>query len=1085
LRTQKYYLSVPTKWFNVEECPLCNPVDENKKECPRLELALYETDRTAVTPSIIFDFPRGRMIAKTDLDRKYVIDSKSINYGHHTRNNSHFLYAINSEDFLERNRAAVEKWLTEIKKSAQFKLTYKDTDHVIIISACHYSNASFINLVNEYLFSASANIIHYDPSNDYIQNFKMVYGREINDADTIFFIDDSLKSGNAFDKIYQFVQNTLETTSPLPSKEAPYKEKGMSCCFFLLNKSQPYTFFNVRHKLVNGQGIYAFANLHLYTSLKSDEISPLQIEEERYLELARNCFLDSLKVHFLSQARKLNSEYNSFSIKANTVKAGRHLGMLIATHRLYQYFKVAEEPMMVSYRSFIKDLLDKTASPIENISSGYDTDYVLSDLDTAYLKVLTQSPFTQYKPLKTKVFEWIINLLIELVEKLKDDISKKKFNYKSFQELKFLIRRAGLLNSNYLFSKSFFCFLKILYSENGIPRVLTDTYRAINASKKSGPDLYTGNIEDMEDVISKLKEFHIFYTAQLKELLLKNESRCIRIERHLVELDESENLNIKQIARILREENSLIIHKFFEHIKNNPEWKHVFTPLRTGDKTLQIEYSNDKIRRFLDDQSISYHHRYQSLEMFFKITEGLSVIDNKGFLNYLWLQYFLKFDREKRKINLNDKTDYILSKMIELFTDHQLKKTGAFFIVNDSQQAPFFAYNRNHNGTTEIDSSKWHAEEMDYLRNFLKGEGNNSANQKKHFKTIIEFKRNLQNEWEDLFATTLDKTVKNLGKDIISTDYNRLILVRLSKRVYLSPDKPQGIIGFYYYNDGGELTDINILRYILLLRESLSEFIENHHENDEFTNWQIAQIKQRTSLLTGHGREMLINIALNRGDKYKEIVSTLLKVQRLLIDKKEEAEEAEKMYVANSRVSKIFNSFFKNPDKLIDGAFFLGLKAMIRDVFCFEEIENAETISDENIILNIQEHLSSRFDHDLLKMFCFELIVNAKKNRWLFLGEPVHIDETYTVADNIIWIDASQVDRQLIIKIANTGPGLKTPELRKVRQKKNIKRYDNSSGIELINTVINEFGLGGIEFDQIPIKDKLYKFIVTLTLTEN
>ncbi len=260
-RTQKYYLSLPTVWYNVEDCQICNPIEiigNIETEKLEKELPLYETDRTAVTPAIIFEFPQGRIINGNDLARKIILDIQTITYSHHTRNNAHFLYSINSEVFLEKNKISIQNWLLEIKESTDFKNAYKETDRVIIISVSHYSNVAFITLVNDFLFASSANIIHYNPNNDYVQNFRIVYGQEINDADKIFFVDDSLKSGNAFDKIYQFVQNTIDFSI----KEN--EEKGITGCFFLTNKSQLFTFNNLKTKLVGSKLIYAFANLHLF-----------------------------------------------------------------------------------------------------------------------------------------------------------------------------------------------------------------------------------------------------------------------------------------------------------------------------------------------------------------------------------------------------------------------------------------------------------------------------------------------------------------------------------------------------------------------------------------------------------------------------------------------------------------------------------------------------------------------------------------------------------------------------------------------------------------------------------------------------
>ncbi|QHS56520.1 hypothetical protein GWR56_13585 [Mucilaginibacter sp. 14171R-50] len=276
-RIQRFYLNVPTEWHNIEDCKLCAPVDADENELPLTERALYETDRTAVTPSIIFEPPRGRLFTEEERGRRYNFQGVAIAYGHHMRNNRHFLYAIDTEDFLEKNKIEVEKWLLGLE-NGEMKLGLRESDRVIIISTCHYSNAAFINLINERLFAGSANIIHYDPAYDYIQNFRMVYGRELNAANRIYFVDDALKSGSAFEKIYYFLDNTLIQT--------PNVSRGVSGCFFLVNMGQSFTYQSIKKRLVSQQGMYAFANLHLYTSLKHDEVSPLELEEARYLRLS-------------------------------------------------------------------------------------------------------------------------------------------------------------------------------------------------------------------------------------------------------------------------------------------------------------------------------------------------------------------------------------------------------------------------------------------------------------------------------------------------------------------------------------------------------------------------------------------------------------------------------------------------------------------------------------------------------------------------------------------------------------------------------------------------------------------------------
>ena len=228
-RQNRYYLPLETKWNLVEKCDLCTPLS------PEDEKPLYETDRTNVTPSIIFDYPKGRIIGKEDLERKYRLDSNAVIYGHNKSNETHLLYSIDTEMFLESNNDIVQEWLHEITNKNEFKRIYNDEKKVTLISSCHSTNSGFLTMVNDFMFSSSANIIHYDPSNDYVQNFDKIYGEDIYNADLVFFVDDSLKSGATFNKIYHFVLNSFENSKKFLHETG---KKGIAGCFLLLNNTQ-------------------------------------------------------------------------------------------------------------------------------------------------------------------------------------------------------------------------------------------------------------------------------------------------------------------------------------------------------------------------------------------------------------------------------------------------------------------------------------------------------------------------------------------------------------------------------------------------------------------------------------------------------------------------------------------------------------------------------------------------------------------------------------------------------------------------------------------------------------------------------
>jgi hypothetical protein len=221
-----------------------------------------------------------------------------------------------------------------------------------------------------------------------------------------------------------------------------------------------------------------------------------------------------------------------------------------------------------------------------------------------------------------------------------------------------------------------------------------------------------------------------------------------------------------------------------------------------------------------------------------------------------------------------------------------------------------------------------------------------------------------------------------------------------------------------------------------------------------------------------------MRIALERGSPFKEIVSTLLTVQRFLIDKKDEKNSISSR---PDRINQMFSGFYQTGPNRITSLFFEQLSNMAKQVFSFDEIENAEELDEPTVALC--SDIQFRFDKSLLRMICFEILVNAKKNRWLFLNDEMQGNDGVIYRMNKIWIEGELSDKCLLIRISNTGPAVKN--LIAINRKKNIKRYDTSSGIELIDTLLTEFNLGEMFFEQKDIELELSKFTVILKLNEN
>lgn len=1085
-RKQRYLLSIPSKWYDIKECPLCYPKkgkEKNEEEDLLLEKPLFETDKTKVTPVVIFGLPKGREFDEQDVKRTYVLSEDMLYYGYHKRNHAHFLSAIDSERFLQVNEQKVIEWLRELRKTLIEKKGYRETDKVILISPSHYSNAKFTEMVNEGLFEGSGNIVHYDSSNEYIQNFDLIYGKEIKEAKWVFFVDDSLKSGSAFNKIFRFIESVIPKTS---KTDKSVEKKPIDGVIILLNKSQPHVWKHINNLLSSEpdnpddlepeKPIFSgFANLHFYNAIKDYEHPPILLEKRRYDELRKSSSLDVLKMRFAEKVKKIKDvDTNVADRQRSTEKKQKQRLLVIASHKIVEYFTQVDKPLLSSgFYDFMNHLIEQQNNQIDSYVIPKKIGDMKDDFSKSFLKALTQLPFNQYKPLRDVVFKWTLELLEESMDDITKALQKGEFKYQQFETLKFLMRRACLLNSNALISTKFLEFLVKLYGDSGIPGMVT--------SKSSKEE---GNTQSLKEVKS-LKTFFIYYILQVKELLHKNEYRGLVLESNLNKIGDTEKDFIKQLVRILRTENVAFIQAY-RYLRQLNEWGALYT----NGNSKEIDYSNKSLVKLFAGKSIVNNHpRYLALNEYFKVTgqpqnkvknekeeendKEVLVEKNEVFLNFLWLEEFFEYEH-KKEVPLSEKTEHVFSKLFAMFNSKGIEQLGAFFLVLDNRDLdsedlfkPFVAFNKEYRGPRGIDLYHFSHEKNAYLKDFLVG--NDSLNEASNYrKTITELELEGQGIWKNLYQTKFTKDEKTNELDLKllpgaeNGKYNRLLLIKISKPEGTDNTKlrSQGLLGFYYHQDGKELLSPYLVQYLLLLRNSLSDFISRHHENDEFRDWKIANIKQRTSLLTGHGRETLMRIAANHPDLGR-IVETLLLVQRFVIDKRDERKIIGE---GRSQISEIFTRYFASRigKSMVDKKFIEEkIKPMAETIFEMEEIENYEKVRVK--VQDIPDDFKFNFDKEILQMICFELFVNAKKNRWIFIEdeeEQRFLGERFT--QNIVWIDTKLNGKDLELTISNTGPTYEFDK--RGLNEGQIKDKESTSGIELIRALLAEFDMGRLSF---------------------
>lgn len=1094
---QRFLLHMPTQWYDNADCEHCFP-----KEDPTEERPLFVTDKSQTNPVLVFGLPKGRITApRADSSTKnqFKLNQTVVKYGHYVRDGNHYLYYIYVEEFFNQNKEQIRQWLNGLKGHGEFAELDPETHQVVIIAPGHNTNTGFVTLVNEVLFYNSANIIHYEPSNDHIQNFQLFYSKEVDNKVTkLIFVDDIMTSGNSFTRTNYFVKHTRRG------------DRGFDAALVLLDRSGNFVHENIKRKLSGKpKKFFAFGSINLPSLKATDQDCPLCLEHKRYLELAKHSFLDRLRYHFLQQAEKirpleiqtlkidhhnLQRDIQQARLQHTCVVAKRYLEETIdddlkytrrinAIHSIFEWF--ASD---ANGRSFRKDngfyqwfgeVRDAYSPFYPKLTSTVPvgTDYVTGEETDAFLKVISQTPFDQYKPFRERVFTWLLTFLRSEAQRVKAEIESretKDITPASLRRLKFLIRRCGTLNSNFLISKEMFDILEIVLGETGI-KSLIDTTRKESDRLKKIVDKQPGKqipierqqLLQSDALLENLQDFPTFYAAQVKELVHTNEAKSIHLEDLIEKQSRLPTYPLfRQLLRIMHAENGVLIQRFLDFVR----------PVLPNNVEDTYYYSNSSIITALKDDSIQAHYRYSTLAGFLQKAGVTAPIQDTPLLSYLWLMNYLDKETHISSQTLHNKTELILRKMAEILFD-QSDGAGAFLIVRYKRNQVddhFVAYNFGSAG--RMNDSRWDWDGFHYIRDFISGIKDANLG----LVTVAELKRDAMG-WVDEYSTNTENRVANLDPELLPSAYDKLLLMRLNdmtagvseknQLIGYHTDLPLGIMGIYFNSKAEDGLHRYRKRYLLMLREALSAFIERHHESSEFRDWIDANNSSRVALLTGHGREVLLSLTqkdFSHSNKrpYKDIVYTMLIVQRFLIDEQDQVN----MKIPREHIKKIFFNFLSPKGDLIGSNYFEeDLKLMGEELFDFPEIENTDPAD----VTASAPGVSFEFQRGLLDMICFELLINAKKNRWLF----TQCQPFGGLAKNQIQIRAEQDGNWLTITITNTGPMVGVNGMENLKLD-NPKPDSPSSGISLIKKLLDVFGLGTLTFreDEQTICEELTRF---------
>lgn len=1059
---QESLIDLITKWHLPIDCKWCY-----NDSCSR---PLFETDKTSITPALIFNYPESKPsdLADGSIDFKQVDFKEALLYKKVKRNNEYLFYSTDTDVLIEKNKDKIIIWLGEVKN----ELSIQSTDKIVILSPCHYSNTQFINMVNDHVFNSSATIIHYQSDADYISNFRFMYENFLTQENRkIVFVDDTLISGKTFFRIYDLFRNI-----------AKYK-KTLTAAIFLADNSSPNVHKRVSRatgerddkveektkgeektteEKVRKNNLFSFVNVNLPTLPKIFKKNPLEHEVKRYKDLTESVLHDSLKKVFANKENELNKFNRLVRDKNGEVKKSeQHYKMFKATHLCYNFF---------GYKMG-KEKLDFESMEFSQFLNYCDFDGNNTDDKIPVMKVLSQYPFLLYMPVRKKVFQWHKKWLDDAIFRLSgklDRISSKRgvkmkvqnkydesdleeiVTTDDFQEFKFLLRRSVFLGNYKTLSQDFFTLLSQLMNHIGDIDIDNEKQpMTIRHFTILPEDLFQEKKVYREKPLSEtekinLKDFYIFLLTQYIEMIQKNPWCAYQIKQSLT----CTKHNFKtdhgiQFVRMLTVETAMVMNDFYEMLLGKKrlqrEWINLYEEegISMKDRSVKIilDECNTKIKDFLEKNKGDFTDKNK----FILANKVLNLENADGtfkvpFLNYLWVKQLLYTDKQKRaaEISLTEKTEKIFTKLREFFTKGE--NIGAFFIVTDGKKQPHLVYDRRPDGESllkELDAGN-----HTLLYSFLNGQPDAMG---KGMKVIIEYLRTNGASWTDQYV------IKNPKQESFVNEYKWLLLIRISD----SEAQTMGLMGFYSW-DEKQRDDILAKQLLMLLCKDLAAFIKRHHKNEEFAGLREAEATRRFAYLAGHGRQMMQKLAQTGKREFGNVVSTMEKLQYLFATKYispsgNTAEKKEKL------CEELLKTFYTETISVSD---LKSIEEMTKLIYKSPIIENAIGENDYDIRCNVPSSLDFKFNKEILLFICFELLVNAKKNRFHFTDFYKPCFSYCTINKNKIHVEICIEEG--LLKITVTGSGAFIPE--KIRDKINTgydpKPRNEISGLALIRKII-------------------------------
>ncbi|MFC2155499.1 ATP-binding protein [Acidobacteriota bacterium] len=891
-KREKFFLYLPSKWYQPGDCELCFP------EIPSQECVLFETDKVSVTPALIFDLPLpkdqtplakkihfGEPDTRDKGQGKAVITEDMLLYDHTTRGNNHYLYYVESTDFLKRNESLLKDWLLEVKDELK-KVPDIFDSKVILIAPTHFTNADFINLVNETIFNDVATLFHYDQDEDYIQNLKSFFGQDITRDAYVFFIDDAMCGGSTFEKLNNFVKYARSSDN----------SRGVDGAFVLINRLMQDK-YSVLIKELERAGFFAFIDLDVPIMIDSEKFCHLCSEKGRYEKMLSETLLDSLRILIKNKIIKLKGkkyeERETFSENGHETAEFKYIAKekcnFADPDNQENYLKRLEYVHKL-YRAFSDvDVKDR----IEKILRGYDRlEALCKEVGIAHspqmaglpklsldekvdlIKVLSNPYFLYHKEIRRYIFRIVIMEFERTVESLHKIHENKicRDDMPTYRYLKFLIKRAARLKANYIIREQVF---KQVFS-------LHHTLRSrLQGEEKDeqGRDMFSFSAKQKRQFMENLDGFVDYYLMAVKEITWFNEAKSLKLEETLRSmapdggtLDETFSLFICS----LKIENISIPYRFISSLEkqlravilsyNEQNYNRDIDLLAeiVITKSLDDPYRSAPLLSFLGFEKDKEGGENESRDVQLFLQKNPTF--NSKILPTILLKVFFLFKKrkEEEKSRVKPEMDYILYCLCKIL-DIELDSGGALFVVKymktSDQLSGANLFSIGHIGKNkEIESFNW---DKSFTLKMLDGYTPSFKFLPLTYIQIVKRGKDYYTHYGEQVNPADISEIAHLQ------DMKSFLFLRIADEDLNSTAR--GV--FVFYSKRPILIKPEHLRYALILKNDIFEFIEKNYESYSFKLYE-EKIHQLTGLEALNSVISTITSAADLNEVYEAIEKT-------------------------------------------------------------------------------------------------------------------------------------------------------------------------------------------------------------------